>query len=89
MKTRHVQVTGRVQGVFFRAWTKEQAEARGLFGWVRNLSDGSVEAVISGEDEAVDAMIEALQKGPPTAKVSDVLTSEAEPPAESAFHITD
>jgi acylphosphatase len=87
MTARHVHVTGRVQGVWFRAWTRQQAEARGISGWVRNRSDGSVEAVIAGPDDAVDAMIAALREGPPAAKVMDIRITEAEAPAEPGFHI--
>lgn len=88
MKAMHVQVTGRVQGVWFRAWTQEQAQARGVSGWVRNRPDGSVEAVISGDDAAVDGLIEALKQGPSAARVADVQVSETDPPAEPGFHIT-
>ena len=89
MKAFHVQVTGKVQGVWFRAWTQEQAEARGLAGWVRNRSDGSVEAVISGDDGAVDALVDALHQGPPAAEVSSVRVTPTEAIAEPGFHITD
>jgi acylphosphatase len=68
----HVIVEGRVQGVGFRAWVEREANARGLAGWVRNRSDGSVEAVFSGEDQAVRAMVEACGKGPRLAAVSAV-----------------
>lgn len=88
MTARHVHVTGRVQGVSFRAWTQEQAEARGVSGWVRNRPDGSVEAVIAGPDDAVEALIAALHDGPPAAKVADLHVMEAETPADSGFHIT-
>ena len=72
---RHVIVAGRVQGVFFRVWTREQAEALGVSGWVRNRPDGSVEALIAGEERAVEAMIERMRRGPPGAKV-ERLTEE-------------
>ena len=72
---RHVIVAGRVQGVFFRAWTREQAEALGVSGWVRNRPDGSVEALVAGEKAAVEAMIERMRCGPPGAKV-ERLTEE-------------
>jgi acylphosphatase len=67
--TRHVTVSGRVQGVFFRAWTKNQAEALGISGWVRNRHDGGVEALISGDEKAVEEMIERMRRGPPSATV--------------------
>jgi acylphosphatase len=69
---RHVRVTGRVQGVFFRAWTKEQAVSLGVMGWVRNCPDGRVEAHVEGDRSAVEQMIEHLRKGPPSARVEDV-----------------
>ena len=70
--TVHVRVTGRVQGVFYRAWTGQTARALGLAGWVRNHRDGSVEAVFSGSVEAVAAMIEKCRQGPPAARVEKV-----------------
>jgi len=68
----HVLVSGKVQGVFFRSSTKEKAEELGISGWVRNLSDGRVEAVFEGEKEKVDKMVEWCRKGPEFAKVTDV-----------------
>jgi acylphosphatase len=65
-------VTGMVQGVFFRAFTQKIAQKLGLVGFIRNLADGRVEAVIEGEEETVKAMIEVLKKGPPTADVKSV-----------------
>jgi acylphosphatase len=84
---KHVNVTGRVQGVSFRAWTREQAMARGVSGWVRNRPDGSVEAVLAGPDEAVAALIAALHEGPPAAKVVEVRVTEANAPETSGFRI--
>ncbi len=72
MRALHVIVSGRVQGVWFRAWTCEQAEALGLRGWVRNKSDGRVEAVIAGSEEALESMLSRFGDGPPLAKVSEV-----------------
>lgn len=65
----HVIVSGRVQGVFFRAETRRAAERFGVFGWVRNNSDGTVEAVFEGEKIRVDSMIDWCKGGPPHAKV--------------------
>ena len=72
MIARHVSVTGRVQGVFFRAWMREQAEALGVTGWVRNCPDGRVDAHIEGEEAAVRQLIERLHRGPPSAQVENV-----------------
>jgi acylphosphatase len=68
----HVYVSGRVQGVFFRHNTKNQAQNRGLTGWVRNLSDGSVEAVFEGDEHAVKSMVEYCHHGPRGADVTKV-----------------
>jgi acylphosphatase len=69
---RHVSVTGRVQGVFFRAWARDQAIELGVTGWVRNCPDGRVDMHIEGEEAAVQKMIERLRRGPPSAQVDDV-----------------
>ncbi len=73
MKVRaHVFISGRVQGVFFRAHTREQALKRGVTGWVRNLPDGRVEAVFEGEEDDVRSVIEWCRHGPPFARVENV-----------------
>jgi len=73
MKTRaHVFVSGRVQGVFFRQKTKQQAESFGVTGWVRNLPDGRVEAVFEGEEEAVKALVEYCHHGSSYARVTNI-----------------
>jgi acylphosphatase len=73
MKVRaHVVVSGRVQGVFFRSETKDEAEKHGVSGWVRNLSGGKVEAVFEGEQGNVGELIEFCKRGPPGARVTDV-----------------
>ena len=69
---RHVSVTGRVQGVFFRAWMRDQAGELGVTGWVRNCPDGRVDSHIEGEEGAVLQLIERLRGGPPAAKVEDI-----------------
>jgi acylphosphatase len=71
-----VIISGRVQGVGYRDWTRREATARNLGGWVRNKSDGTVEAVIAGEDSAVESMLLALRVGPPAARVKQVMTEE-------------
>ena len=72
MIARHVRITGRVQGVFFRAWMREHADRLGVTGWVRNCPDGRVEAHVEGEEAAVEQMIEHIRQGPPAARVEDV-----------------
>lgn len=67
-----VLVSGRVQGVYFRSETERKARKLGVKGWVRNLGDGSVEALFEGEREKVEAMIEFCRRGPPTAQVERV-----------------
>jgi acylphosphatase len=76
MKRVHVHISGRVQGVFFRAETQRTAKSFNLTGWVRNIADGRVEAVLEGEDENVDKMLKRCHTGPPAAKVEEVLTEE-------------
>ena len=76
--TMRVEIHGRVQGVWYRAWTEREASARGLDGWVRNCRDGTVEAVFSGPPEIVDEMILACRGGPPAANVLDIKKFPAE-----------
>jgi acylphosphatase len=66
----HVYVSGRVQGVFFRSETQDEARRKDVTGWVRNLADGRVEAVFEGEKENVERLIEFCRKGPPGARVT-------------------
>lgn len=76
----HVVVSGTVQGVGYRAFFEREAVALGLSGWVRNRRDGTVEAVICGEEEAVEAMLAACWRGPSLAKVEAVeRVAEVEP----------
>ena len=72
MTARHVSIRGRVQGVGYRAWVAEEAGRRNLEGWVRNRQDGSVEAVFSGSEDVVAAMIEACRRGPALARVDAI-----------------
>jgi acylphosphatase len=74
----HVRISGHVQGVYFRAWTRGEAERLGLDGWVRNEADGSVTALVAGSRQNVDAMIALLHQGPPVAEVSSVIVEEAD-----------
>lgn len=68
----HVYVSGRVQGVFFRSETRDQARRLSVNGWVRNLPDGRIEAVFEGEEENVEAIIEFCRRGPPDANVTSI-----------------
>jgi acylphosphatase len=71
-KNVHVLISGRVQGVWYRASTKQKAEELGITGWVRNTKDGNVEATFEGEEEKIDEMINWCYKGPSLAKVSNI-----------------
>ena len=71
MKVRaHIFVSGRVHGVFFRMETRDEATKRNVTGWVRNTSDGRVEAIFEGEKEDVEKMVEFCKSGPPGARVT-------------------
>jgi acylphosphatase len=80
-----VIIEGRVQGVWFRGWAIEQARARRLDGWVRNRSDGSVEALFSGPPDAVAAMVQACRRGPPAALVTALRQAVSDAPGEKGF----
>lgn len=72
MKTVNIFVTGRVQGVYFRAYTRKQAEIHHVKGWVRNLADGRVEILAQADEERLDLFINWCHKGPMLAKVNEV-----------------
>ena len=76
IRTVEIVVTGRVQGVGYRAWTHRQAQERGLSGDVRNREDGSVATTFSGDAASVAAMLEACRSGPPGARVDAVAVAE-------------
>ena len=76
IKTIRIRIYGRVQGVFFRAWTRREARALKLDGWVRNRADGGVEAVFSGDEAAVDAMLQKCRRGPREARVERIELAE-------------
>ena len=78
-----VVVSGRVQGVCFRAYTQDEAKALGLSGWVRNLADGRVELVAEGPAEKVRELVTWCHRGPPWAKVDSVDVTDEEPRGES------
>ena len=89
-KTRaHAIISGRVQGVFFRWETKRAAEEFGVFGWVRNKRDGTVEAVFEGSEQNVALILEWCKKGPPIAKVDRLEVNHEEYMGEfDSFEIT-
>lgn len=70
--TVHLIIEGRVQGVGYRAWTTQTARKLGLSGWVRNLTDGTVEAVAHGPSQSVELLVAACEAGPPLARVMRV-----------------
>lgn len=75
---RHLLIEGRVQGVFFRASTRREARRLGVVGWVKNLPDGRVEAVVQGEPDAVDALVQWCHHGTSMARVDTVTESETD-----------
>jgi acylphosphatase len=87
MVRRRVVVHGRVQGVFFRDSTRERATAHGVAGWVANRPDGSLEAVLEGDQDAVDRVVRFLETGPPRAEVDRVETSDESPEGLSGFSV--
>ena len=75
---RKIQIKGHVQGVFFREWTVRIANEIGVSGWVRNRSDGSVEAYASGEPEQIERFVTELRNGSPASQVANVDVEAAE-----------
>ena len=84
---RHVRVTGLVQGVFYRAWAQGEARELGISGWIRNSSDGAVEAHLAGEESAVARMIERMHRGPSNARVQEVTVEDAAPEGAGRFEL--
>lgn len=78
MITRHLLIQGLVQGVGFRRYMVFKAQQLGIGGWVRNRSDGSVEAVVQGTEDAVAAIVECAQRGPRASQVGGVTVSDVE-----------
>ncbi|MFB6184455.1 MAG: acylphosphatase [Haloarculaceae archaeon] len=83
----HVFVSGKVQGVYYRANTRDTARERGVDGWVRNLDDGRVEAVFEGPEEPVAELIEWCHSGSPAASVEDVDVEYGDPEGERGFEV--
>jgi acylphosphatase len=84
---RHLTISGRVQGVFFRDSLRREAQSRGVSGWARNTWEGTVEAVVEGSAEAVEEVIAWCHRGPSRAEVTDVKVDEREPEGLSGFDI--
>jgi acylphosphatase len=84
---KRVLIAGRVQGVWFRESCREQAVAVGVTGWIRNLSDGRVEAVLEGPEAAVDRVVQWCHEGPRSARVDRVDVEVEDPVGESGFHV--
>jgi acylphosphatase len=87
MRRVRVLVSGRVQGVFFRASCAERAAALGLSGWIRNVANGDVEAVFEGTEAAVEQIVRWCGEGPPLARVDRVDVVDGTPTNESGFRV--
>lgn len=86
-KTIRAVISGRVQGVSYRAWTRKRATHHGVAGWVRNRPDRTVEALFSGPEGAIDALLAECRRGPLMARVDDIALTEAEPFTGEGFEI--
>jgi acylphosphatase len=86
-RTVMVRIEGRVQGVYYRAWTDQTARSLGLDGWVRNASDGSVAAVFSGPASQVEEMLRRCKDGPPDARVTAVTVTDESGAPPSGFKV--
>ena len=87
MIRRRVVARGRVQGVFFRDTTRREARSAGVAGWVRNRSDGAVEAVFEGQEDAVERMLDFVRRGPGHAEIQDLDVSDEEPEGLDGFEV--
>lgn len=85
MPARLLRIEGRVQGVGYRDWMCREAARRGLDGWVRNRPDGSVQALVAGEEAAMRALLAAARRGPLLARVARIEDAPAEAPPEPGF----
>ncbi len=83
----HVRISGRVQGVFYRAFTRDRAQALGINGWVRNIPGGGVEAVLEGERKSIGELLQAMKSGPVGAMVLGMEFSELQAKGYEDFKI--
>lgn len=86
MNAKRLVITGRVQGVGYRAWMVYKATQLGVSGWVRNRSDGTVEALIAGDIASVEELSRLCRRGPRMAEISSIDEDLADPPAEPGFY---
>lgn len=85
MSARRVVIDGRVQGVGYRDWMVREAARLGVHGWVRNRRNGTVEALVAGEEAAIQALLSLCRRGPPAAQVTSITEDFAESPEEPGF----
>lgn len=83
----HIEIEGRVQGVFYRKSTKEKADSLGLSGWVKNEPNGAVTAEAEGDESTLKALVDWCHVGPPAAQVSSVKVTEVELQGDSGFSV--
>jgi acylphosphatase len=83
--SRRIRVTGRVQGVWYRGWTVDQARSLGLSGWVRNRRDGSVEILADGPEDELAELVRRCHEGPPAARVERVEVEESDEAVPAGF----
>jgi acylphosphatase len=85
MRARLLVIAGRVQGVGFRDWMVVRAQRLGIAGWVRNRPDGLVEALVAGEEAAVEELLRACRRGPAAAEVASITEEWTDPPTDPGF----
>ncbi len=85
MTARRIAITGRVHGVGYRDWMVAEARRLGVTGWVRNRRDGYVEALLDGDEAAVEELLRACRCGPPLAAVASITETLADPPEQPGF----
>jgi acylphosphatase len=88
MRTVHLVIKGKVQGVYYRASARDVAREVGVTGWIKNMTDGNVEALVSGPEERVEKFIEWCRKGPKSAEVSEVIVNDSKEKPLTDFRIT-